>query len=274
MPPGEERRRAVCGRTACTDRCGGERKPGQSGSHSRAAQAPLADPTLSRTESLEENARPLPGGESPAQERGAARMPRAASAQGQSVALLRSAVRLRRTPAHRPPRRSQARAARWRSVRSRGRGRRTPDLPDPGFRPWRASRTLPPAGTATSWGRAGAGRGRGRRDAAGWRSSSRKPRCRASSTRRGSACSPSAGSRAPGVPPALRSRGRAVVCLVCREGAAVADARTADASGAACPGRPASRRVALEGETAPPRPGPPGRSCGVGVAGSSVGRAA
>src|SRR4051812_46069088 len=26
MPSGEERRRAVCGRTACTDRCGGGRK--------------------------------------------------------------------------------------------------------------------------------------------------------------------------------------------------------------------------------------------------------
>jgi hypothetical protein len=33
MPPGEERRRAVCGRTACTDRCGGGRKPDQSGQH-------------------------------------------------------------------------------------------------------------------------------------------------------------------------------------------------------------------------------------------------
>ena len=30
---GEERRRAVCGRTACTDRCGGGRKPDQSGQH-------------------------------------------------------------------------------------------------------------------------------------------------------------------------------------------------------------------------------------------------
>ena len=30
---GEERRRAVCGRTACTDRGGGGRKPGQSGQH-------------------------------------------------------------------------------------------------------------------------------------------------------------------------------------------------------------------------------------------------
>src|SRR6266516_118413 len=44
---------------------------------------------LSRTDSLEENARPLPGGKSPAQQRGAeARMPRAASAQRRSVALL------------------------------------------------------------------------------------------------------------------------------------------------------------------------------------------
>jgi RNA-directed DNA polymerase len=30
---GEEPRRAVCGRTACTDRCGGGRKPDQSGQH-------------------------------------------------------------------------------------------------------------------------------------------------------------------------------------------------------------------------------------------------
>ena len=41
---GEERRRAVYGRTACTVRCGGGRKPGQSAT-CRAAQAPLADPT-------------------------------------------------------------------------------------------------------------------------------------------------------------------------------------------------------------------------------------
>jgi hypothetical protein len=33
MPGGEERRRAVCGRTTCTVRCGGERKPDQSGQH-------------------------------------------------------------------------------------------------------------------------------------------------------------------------------------------------------------------------------------------------
>ena len=32
MPTGEERRGAVCGRTACTVRCGGGRKPGQSAS--------------------------------------------------------------------------------------------------------------------------------------------------------------------------------------------------------------------------------------------------
>ena len=37
----------MCGRTACTDRGGGGRKPGQSGQHGRAAQAPLADPTNS-----------------------------------------------------------------------------------------------------------------------------------------------------------------------------------------------------------------------------------
>jgi hypothetical protein len=35
----------VCGRTACTVRGGGGRKPGQSGSNSRTAQAPPADPT-------------------------------------------------------------------------------------------------------------------------------------------------------------------------------------------------------------------------------------
>src|SRR3954451_18482928 len=34
---GEERRRAVCGRTSCTDRGGGGRKPGQSGSICRTA---------------------------------------------------------------------------------------------------------------------------------------------------------------------------------------------------------------------------------------------
>jgi len=79
---------------------------------------------LSRTDSLEENARPLPGGESPAQERGEdVRMPVAGSAQGRSVAPLRSAVRLCQTPDHRPePRRYERAAALRRPLRRTGAG--------------------------------------------------------------------------------------------------------------------------------------------------------
>ena len=38
----------MCGRTACTDRGGGGRKPGQSGQHVPRSRAPLADPTANQ----------------------------------------------------------------------------------------------------------------------------------------------------------------------------------------------------------------------------------
>ena len=96
---------------------------------------------LSRADSLEETARPLPGDESPAQEPGAeARMPSPAAAQGRSVALLEAAARFCQPPAQRrPPRRSQAACspalASSSSPRPKETGSSSARLPPPASRP-------------------------------------------------------------------------------------------------------------------------------------------
>src|SRR6516225_9115821 len=77
MPTGEERRGAVCGKIACTVRCGGGRKPGQSARPCGpgASRRPYRDPMLGSRSLSTRSSTPAIHGGCPPQRKGAEHQP-------------------------------------------------------------------------------------------------------------------------------------------------------------------------------------------------------